>query len=137
MNAVTRLAVLILCSSILFTPSLCASIDGWVGVWTYDLCHEDRKATHDKDTYCREGKDRIRVERNAAGKIDITLCPADPWGERNQRLDRAGRILKFNTRDGLQVRLIMGQNTSHYHGAFRSADGHAGRVWGRRVQDCR
>ncbi len=109
----------------------------WIGFWTYDLCHEDRKPSHDKDTFCREGEDRIRVSVDAAGRYDITLCPADPWGERNVSLDDGGRRLSFRTRDGLAVRLTLAADGDHYRGVFRSRDGHSGRVWGRRVNGCR
>jgi len=108
----------------------------WTGVWTYDLCHEDRKPGHDKETFCREGKDRIEVTRTPGGGHDITLCPANPWGERDVAIGDAGRSLSFRTRDGLMVRLVLGEDGGHYRGQFRSTDGHSGRVWGRRVDGC-
>ena len=110
---------------------------GWEGVWTYDSCHQDRKAGHDKEGYCREGKDRIIVASDALGRYDITLCPSDAWGEHDVSVDAAGRRLRFKTRDGLDVRLVLGEGDSRFNGLFRSSDGHAGRVWGRRVAGCR
>ena len=110
--------------------------EAWSGIWTYDLCHEDRKGDHDKDTFCRQGKDRIEIEVDSTGAIDITLCPANPWGERGVEVDPQGR-LKFRTREGLDVRLTLGPDRTHYKGRFRSSDGHSGRVWGRRVVGCR
>lgn len=109
----------------------------WVGVWTYDLCHEDRKPAHDKDSFCREGEDRIMVTADTAGRYDITLCPADPWGERDVTVDEAGRRLTFRSRDGLDVRLVLAPDGAHYRGVFRSTDGHSGRIWGRRLKGCR
>ena len=108
----------------------------WAGYWTYDLCHEDRKDSHDDDTFCRQGKDRIRVQVDAAGFYDITLCPADPWGERNLVVGDDGRTLAFRSRDRMDVRLSLGQDASHFRGSFRTPDGHGGRVWGRRVAGC-
>lgn len=109
----------------------------WVGTWTYDLCHEDRKANHDKDSFCREGRDRIRVERTGSGRHDITLCPADPWGERGVTVDRGGTRLRFRTRDGRDVRLTLAEDRDHFRGLFRTSDGHSGRVWGKRIAGCR
>jgi hypothetical protein len=108
----------------------------WTGTWTFDLCHEDRRPDHDKDTFCREGKDRIRVERTPAGGYDLVLCPSDPWGERQVRLGQGGRTLSFRSREGLDVRLTLGQDGSHFRGRFMGAAGHNGRVWGRRVGGC-
>ncbi|HKY32638.1 MAG TPA: hypothetical protein VJV23_08895 [Candidatus Polarisedimenticolia bacterium] len=108
----------------------------WLGAWSYDLCHEDRLADHDKDSFCRQGKDRILVSRRGDGALDITLCPADPWGERSARLEQGGRVLAFRTRDGLDVRLTLGEDRSHFRGRFRGKGGHGGRVWGRRLAGC-
>src|SRR5688572_2075080 len=108
----------------------------WTGTWTFDLCHEDRRADHDKDTFCREGKDRIRVETTPAGGYDLTLCPSDPWGERQVRVGPGGRSLFFRSREGLDVHLTLGQDGDHFRGRFAGAAGHAGRVWGRRVSGC-
>ncbi len=113
------------------------ALSGWMGTWTYDLCHEDRKADHDLRTYCRQGRDRIRIEQRPGGVIDVTRCPADPWDERDVRLDASGRRLAFRTREGLEVRLALGEDLDHFRGTFRSRDGHSGRVWGRRVDGCR
>ena len=108
----------------------------WDGVWTYDACHEDRKPGHDLQTYCREGRDRILIEHDDAGSWDITLCPSDPWGERDVTLLESGRVLAFRTREGYRVRLILGEDRSHFRGLFRGADGHSGRIWGRRIAGC-
>jgi hypothetical protein len=113
-----------------------AEASSWAGTWTFDLCHEDRRTGHEGATFCREGRDRIRIDADAAGVLDITLCPADPWGERRLRLDDGGRRLEFRTRDNMDVRLSMGEDRDHYRGTFRTPDGHAGRVWGRRVAGC-
>ena len=109
----------------------------WVGAWTFDLCHEDRKASHDNDAFCREGKDRILVTVDTAGAYDLTLCPTDPWGERNLVVDEGGRRLSFRTRDDMDVKLSLGEDGEHFRGSFRTPGGHAGRVWGRRVAGCR
>ena len=101
------------------------------------MCHEDRKPGHDKDTFCREGRDRIAITRDAAGVYDIMLCPANPWGERDLKVQDGGRTLSFKTRDGLMVRLGLAGDRSRYRGLFRSTDGHTGRIWGRRVVGCR
>jgi hypothetical protein len=110
---------------------------GWLGTWTFDLCHEDRKASHDNDSFCREGRDRIQITVDAAGVYDIALCPADPWGERNLVMDAGGRQLSFRTRDNMDVKLSLAEDRDHYRGLFRTPSGHAGRVWGRRVAGCR
>jgi len=108
----------------------------WSGYWSYDLCHEDRKPAHDNDTFCRQGKDRIRIDVPAAGFPDITMCPSDPWGERDVRITPDGRALSFRSRDFMEVRLSLGQDGGHFHGTFRTPDGHSGRVWGRRLAGC-
>jgi len=108
----------------------------WIGAWTFDLCHEDRKPDHDKDTFCREGRDTIQVAPQGGGGYDITLCPSDPWGEKDVTIDAAGRKLSFRTRDGLEVRLTVGEDLVHFKGLFRTSDGHSGRIWGRRVTNC-
>ena len=115
---------------------LADSRPGWVGAWTYDLCHEDRKPGHDADSYCRQGLDRIEVTAGAGGVHDITLCPANPWGEKDVRIDPIAGTLSFRTRDGLDVRLSLEADGSHYKGVFRTTDGHSGRVWGRRIASC-
>ncbi|HET9481202.1 MAG TPA: hypothetical protein VFP98_05550 [Candidatus Polarisedimenticolia bacterium] len=109
----------------------------WVGFWTYDSCHEDRKPDHDKDTFCREGRDRLEIAKSSSGSWDIRLCPADPWGETGVGVDPSGRQLTFRTRDGLDVRLTIGEDPDHFRGVFRSGSGHSGRVWGRRLAACR
>lgn len=109
----------------------------WVGVWTYDTCHEDRLAGHSVDTYCREGKDRLVISVDGAGSWDITKCPNDTWGERGVTSVDGGKALTFRTPDGLDVRLVMGEDRTHFHGLFRGAGGHTGRIWGRRVAGCR
>lgn len=106
----------------------------WAGTWTFDLCHEDRRADHDKDTFCREGKDRIVISF-PAGSPDLRLCPSDPWGERLARVEPGG-VLAFRTRDGLDVRLILGEDRSHFRGRFTGTGGHEGRAWGRRIAGC-
>ena len=108
----------------------------WAGVWTYDACHEDRKPDHEAQAYCREGRDRILIARDEAGSWDITLCPSDPWGERDVALQEGGRVLTFRTREGYRVRLSLGEDRKHFRGTFRGADGHLGRVWGHRVAGC-
>jgi hypothetical protein len=108
----------------------------WIGTWTFDVCHEDRRADHDKDTFCREGKDRIRIEWTSGGTWEITLCPADPWGERDVRLGAGGRTLSLRSHDGLDFRLTMSQDAGHFRGRFTGRGGHHGRVWGRRVAGC-
>ena len=108
----------------------------WTGVWTDDVCHEDRKPGHDQETFCRQGRDRIRIERDASGVWDITLCPADPWGERNITVEGNDRVLAFRSREGYRVRLTLGEDRAHYRGLFRGADGHSGRIQGRRVTGC-
>jgi hypothetical protein len=108
----------------------------WIGTWTFDVCHEDRRSDHDKDTFCREGKDRIRIDQGSSGAWDVTLCPADPWGERGVKLEEAGRTLSFRSREGMDFRLIMAQDRSHFRGRFAGRGGHHGRVWGRRVEGC-
>lgn len=111
--------------------------DPWIGVWTYDMCHEDRKPGHDKDTFCREGRDRIRITRDGGGAYDILLCPSSPWGETDLTVQDGGKTLAFKTREGLMVRLGLTEDRSGYRGLFRSTDGHTGRIWGRRVAGCR
>ncbi len=108
----------------------------WVGTWTWDLCHEDRKPGHDPGRACREGLDRIVVEQEGGGGIRISRCPADPWRESNVRLEGGGRTLRFRTPEGLDVRLTLDDNGTHYRGRFRSSDGHAGRILGRKVSGC-
>ncbi|MFQ5701789.1 MAG: hypothetical protein ACE5HU_08100 [Acidobacteriota bacterium] len=136
MRNVVRFCAACTAATILLAVCFAGSRD-WVGVWTYDLCHEDRKPGHEQGAYCREGKDRIRVKRGSAGKYDIVLCPADPWGERDLRVEEAGRKIMFHTKDGLEVYMVMGETGSHYRGVFRTTDGHVGRIWGRRVNGCR
>lgn len=34
----------------------------WAGVWTYNVCHEDRKKDHEAEGYCRQSDERIEVE---------------------------------------------------------------------------
>lgn len=108
----------------------------WIGVWTYDSCHEDRLAGHSLETYCREGKDRIRIAIDETGAWDITKCPADPWGERRIESGDGGRTLSYRTPDGFDVRLVLGEDRAHFRGQFRGAGGHNGRLWGRRVAGC-
>lgn len=108
----------------------------WIGTWTFDVCHEDRLPDHDKDTFCREGKDRIRIEPTPSGGWDLTLCPSDPWGERAVRMDAGGGALAFRSRDGLDFRITLGQDRNHFRGRFTGSLGHRGRVWGRRVAGC-
>ncbi|HZI95462.1 MAG TPA: hypothetical protein VFE84_14545 [Patescibacteria group bacterium] len=119
-----------------FLAAAAPQSSSWAGVWTFDLCHEDRKASHDNESFCREGKDRILVSVDSAGGFDLTLCPADPWGERNLVVDEGGRRLSFRTRDNMDVRLSLGEDREHYRGTFRTPGGHSGRVWGRRVAGC-
>jgi len=136
------LPLLALLAAVLMAPSASAAappalrISPWEGYWTYDLCHEDRKDSHDDDTFCRQGRDRIRIQVDPTGAHDITLCPSDPWGERNITTGDDGRTLGFRTRDRMDVRLVIGQDGSHFRGSFRTPDGHGGRVWGRRVAGC-
>ena len=70
------------------------------------------------------------------GGYDITLCPSDPWGERDVTIDATGKMLSFRTRDGMEVRLTVGEDLAHYKGLFRTSDGHSGRIWGRRAASC-
>ena len=75
----------------------------WAGAWTYDSCHEDRKADHDEDSYCREGRDRILISVDTAGRHDITLCPSDPWGERDVRTGSGGRKMQNGSADAIAI----------------------------------
>ncbi len=109
----------------------------WAGVWSYNICHEDHKSDHENEGYCRQSGERIEIEFLPHGTIDITFCPADPWGERNVRVDPGGRELRFRTREGYDVHLVIQESGRHFQGVFRSVDGHSGRLWGRRVQGCR
>lgn len=111
-------------------------VSPWVGVWTYDACHEDRMPVHTLQTYCREGQDRIVITLDDGGNWEISRCPADPWGERGVTSVDAGRALAFRTPEGFDVRLIMGEDRAHFRGLFRGAGGHTGRIWGRRVAGC-
>ena len=111
-------------------------VSPWVGVWTYDSCHEDRLPAHTLDSYCREGKDRLVIAVDESGTWDISKCPADPWGERGVTSVDGGRTLSFLTPEGYEVRLVMGEDRGHFRGQFRGAGGHTGRIWGRRVAGC-
>jgi hypothetical protein len=113
-----------------------AGASPWAGTWTFDVCHEDRKADHDNDTFCREGRDRVIIAVDPAGAWDITLCPNDPWGERNLAIEPGGRQLSFRTRDYMDVKLTLGEDRGHFRGSFRTPGGHSGRIWGRRVAGC-
>ena len=123
---------LLLATLILAAPA----VSPWVGVWTYDACHEDRLAGHTNETYCREGLDRLVIALDDSGSWDLSMCPADPWGERGVMSVDGGRTLTFRTPDGFDVRLVMGENHTHFRGQFRGAGGHTGRIWGRRVAGC-
>ena len=96
---------------------------------------EDDEADRDEEAFCREGMDRILIARDRVGRPDITLCPEDPWGEREVRI--GGGHLSFRTREGLAVQLKLGADRTHFRGVFRSPDGHSGRAWGRRVAGCK
>jgi hypothetical protein len=126
-------AVTLLIAALLAPVHASRATSPWAGTWTFDLCHEDRRPDHDKDTFCREGKDRIVISF-PAGSPDLMLCPSDPWGERLARLEPGG-VLAFRTRDGLDVRLILGEDRSHFRGRF-TGSGHEGRTWGRRIAGC-
>ena len=108
----------------------------WSGIWSFDLCHEDRKGDHEAGSYCRQGVDRIVVALEASGRVDIQRCPSDPWGESRVSLDSSGRTLRFTTVDGLEMRLTLADDGASWKGTFRSSDGHSGRAWGRRAAGC-
>ena len=113
-----------------------SDVSPWVGVWTWDACHEDRMPGHDKDTYCREGRDRIIIALDPAGAWEITKCPTDSWGERGVKSLDGGRTLTLRTPEGFDVRLVLGEDRAHFRGQFRGSGGHSGRIWGRRVAGC-
>ena len=108
----------------------------WSGIWSFDLCHEDRKGDHEAGSYCRQGVDRIVVALGTSGRVDIQRCPSDPWGESRVSLDSSGRTLRFTTVEGLEMRLTLADDGASYKGTFRSSDGHSGRAWGRRAAGC-
>ena len=120
----------------LFLMLPASEVSPWVGVWTFDACHDDRRPGHEKDTYCREGLDRLVIAVDTSGRWEISRCPADPWGERGVASIDGGRGLIFRSPDGLDVRLVMGEDRAHFRGQFRGAGGHTGRIWGRRVTGC-
>ena len=113
-----------------------AAPDSWDGTWSFDLCHEDRKADHEAGSYCRQGVDRLIIKREASGHVEIQRCPNDPWGESRVSLDPSARTLRFTTPDGLEMRITLGDDGAHFKGSFRSSDGHSGRAWGQRTATC-
>ena len=135
-QSMTRLVFVALAVILIGAAPQAASPHSWDGIWSFDLCHEDRKGNHEADSYCRQGLDRLIIERGSSGRVDIRRCPGDPWGESRVSLDPSGRTLRFTTPEGLEVRVTLGDDGAHFKGSFRSSDGHSGRAWGRRAATC-
>ena len=131
-----RFFVAALALSIACVPVLSAPPDSWDGIWSFDLCHEDRKVDHEAGSYCRQGLDRLMIQRGSSGRVAIQRCPSDPWGESRVSLDPSGHTLRFTTPEGLDVRITLGDDGAHFKGSFRSSDGHSGRAWGKRAATC-